>query len=220
MSASELYTALAGKISLSARQWWPDYGSFWVVIGAILGQNTKFENALKALNNLRNNGVDSLESLARIPTTKLAELIKPAGFYNTKAKRLNSLAKAICADFGDFESFKQNVSKQWLFSQKGLGSESVYSVLCFACERAYMVYDSYSARLLNELGYEFESYEEGREFLEGVLSETGAKDGAGEELSEALLCAHFHALPTEFCKAHLKGKIFDNEAKEFLKTLL
>ena len=122
MSANELYTALAGKISLSARQWWPDYGSFWVVIGAILGQNTKFENALKALDNLRNYGVDSLESLARIPTTKLAELIKPAGFYNTKAKRLNSLAKAICADFGDFESFKESVSKQWLFSQKGLGS--------------------------------------------------------------------------------------------------
>lgn len=220
MSASELYTALAGKISLSAREWWPDYGSFWVVIGAILGQNTKFQNALKALNNLRNSGVDSLEALAKIPTSKLAELIKPAGFYNTKAKRLNALATAICADFGEFESFKQNVSKEWLFSQKGLGSESVYSVLCFACERAYMVFDSYSARLLGELGYEFESYEEGREFLEGALSEVGAKDGAGNELGEALLCAHFHALTTEFCKEHLKGKVFDNEAKEFFNTIL
>lgn len=208
-----LYKALSDEIKINPRTWWPGYGSFWVVADSILGQNTKFENALKARQNLENFGVKSLEDIAKIPTNDLAVLIKPAGFYNTKAKRLNELCKGICADFGDFESFKQNVSKEWLISRKGLGLESVYSVLCYACERAYMVYDKYTYTLLLALNYEFDDYEEAREFLEGAL---GLENG----LSDELKCAHFHALIVEFCKMHLKGKVFDEKANEFFKTLL
>lgn len=208
-----LYKALSDEIKINPRTWWPGYGSFWVVADSILGQNTKFENALKARQNLENFGVKSLEDIAKIPTNDLAVLIKPAGFYNTKAKRLNELCKGICADFGDFENFKENVSKEWLISRKGLGLESVYSVLCYACERAYMVYDKYTYTLLLALNYEFDNYEETREFLEGAL---GLENG----LSDELKCAHFHALIVEFCKMHLKGKVFDEKANEFFKTLL
>lgn len=208
-----LYKALSDEIKINPRTWWPGYGSFWVVADSILGQNTKFENALKARQNLENFGVKSLEDIAKISTNDLVVLIKPAGFYNTKAKRLNELCKGICADFGDFESFKQNVSKEWLISRKGLGLESVYSVLCYACERAYMVYDKYTYTLLLALNYEFDDYEEAREFLEGAL---GLENG----LSDELKCAHFHALIVEFCKMHLKGKVFDEKANEFFKTLL
>lgn len=216
MRASELYSALCALDEfrdVNGASWWPDYGSFWVVIDSVLCQNTKFENALKARKNLENFGVKSLEDVAKIPVNELAILIKPAGFYNTKAKRLNELCKGICADFGDFENFKENVSKEWLILRKGLGLESVYSVLCNACKRAYMVYDKYTYHLLLALNYEFDDYDEAREFLEGALE-------VDNGLSDELKCAHFHALITEFCKAHLKGKVFDEKANEFFKIFL
>ena len=213
MRASDLYKALSNEIKIDPRTWWPAYGSFWVVIDSILAQNTKFENAFKARQNLENSGIKSLCDITKIPANELAILIKPAGFYNTKAKRLNELCKGICADFGDFENFKENVSKEWLISRKGMGLESVYSVLCYACKRAYMVYDKYTYSLLFALNYEFEDYEEAREFLQSALElENG--------LSDELKCAHFHALIVEFCKAHLKGKVFDNKAQEFFKIFL
>lgn len=213
MSAVELYEALKNELSVDPRSWWNSYGTFWVIVDAICAQNTKFENALKSRQNIINYGAKCLEEISRIPVLTLAELIRPSGFYNTKAKRLNALVKAICADFGDFENFKNSVSVEWLISQKGLGAESVYSVLCYGCERPYMVFDKYTAMMLFELGYEFDDYEEARAYLEGVL-------GANSELSDELKCAHFHALIVEFAKAHLKGKVWDAHAKEFFKKLL
>ena len=213
MSVIELYNALKNELSVDAKGWWNSYGTFWVVVDAICAQNTKFENALKSRQNIINFGANSLEEIPGIPVSNLADLIRPSGFYNTKAKRLNALCKAICADFSDFDDFKNNVSSEWLISQKGLGLESVYSILCYGCERPFMVFDKYTATLLFELGYEFDDYEEARSYLEGVL-------GADCELSDELKCAHFHALIVEFAKAHLKGKVWDEHAKEFFKRLL
>lgn len=213
MRAIELYELLASKIKLDPKLWWEGYGTFWIVIDSILGQNTKYENAKKSRQNLQNEGVKSLEDITKISTEHLALLIKPSGFYNTKAKRLKELCKAICADFSSFEEFRDEVSPSWLLSQKGLGCESVYSVLCYACGRPCVVYDKYTSILLGYFGYEFEDYEEARSWCEGVMSEYKG------ELDESLLCAHFHALVVEFCKAHLKGRVFDDEARQILDLL-
>lgn len=212
MRASELYEVLSQNINVSAQNWWPNYGTFWIVIESILGQNTKYENAYKARVNLINAGVKSLADVANMEVSRLAELIKPSGFYNTKAKRLKDLCVGICADFGDFESFKEQVSKEWLHARKGLGPESVYSILCYACELPFVVFDKYTATLLALFGYEFESYEEGQEWCQGVLE-------FQSKLGESLLCAHFHALIVEFAKAHLKGGKLSEQGKKILEPL-
>ncbi len=231
MSATELFIALFRAVKIKDFHWWPAFGSFEVVVGAILIQNTAWRNADAALQNLRSKELLSLESIAGLDEAELAEIIKVSGFYNQKARRLSLLCKAIIADFGDFESFKAGVSREWLLARKGIGAESCDAILCYACERAVMVADSYSARLLGALGYEFESYDELSAWLgeleferiyEFVNSANFPCDAAAkaEKLkNENGVYALFHGLAVEFCKAHLKGKIFDDFAMEFFDNL-
>lgn len=219
MTSSQLYFCLENSINLdeiAPLNWWPNYGSFWIVIESILGQNTKYENVKKATQNLQNAGVKNLADVARLDLSKLSELIKPSGFYNTKAKRLNALCKNILKDFENFENFKENVSKEWLLSQKGLGFESVYSILCYACEREYMVVDKYTLTLLAFLGYEFDDYESASEWLENIDD----VQNKYPKISYARLLARYHGLIVEFCKAHLKKAEFSQKAKEILQNLL
>ena len=231
MSATELFIALFRAVKIKDLRWWPAFGSFEVVVGAILIQNTAWSNADAALQNLRSKGLLSLESIAGLDEAELAEIIKVSGFYNQKARRLSLLCKAIIADFGDFESFKSGASREWLLARKGIGAESCDAILCYACERAVMVADSYSVRLLGALGYEFESYDELSAWLgeleferiyELVNSANLPCDAAAkaEKLeNENDVYALFHGLIVEFCKAHLKGKIFDDFAVEFFDNL-
>ena len=63
-----------------------------VIIGAILTQRTNWKNVDLAINNLKKARVNSLESILRLGKNKLAPLIKPSGFYRTKADYLFNLA--------------------------------------------------------------------------------------------------------------------------------
>ena len=123
MDSTQLFLALknAGvKADADGPLWWPNAGTFEVVVGAVLIQNTNWKNADKALNNLKNANLMSVEGIVKTPAAELALLIKPSGFYNTKAKRLKTLCDAIFKKFGDFENFKENVSREWLLGIKGL----------------------------------------------------------------------------------------------------
>ena len=190
--------------------WWPNVGTFEVVVGAILTQNTKWENVETALNNLKRfpssqvpsseQNVLKVEEIASFEPSFLAELIKPAGFYNQKAKRLIALSRNILRDFGDFESFKENVTREWLLAQKGVGFETADSILCYACFRETMVVDAYTKRFLKKRGYEFESYDEMREWCERGVEENWDKLSSIYENDLNLCFARFHGKIVEFMK--------------------
>lgn len=87
MDSTQLFLALknAGvKADADGPLWWPNAGTFEVVVGAVLIQNTNWKNADKALNNLKNANLMSLEGIVKTHTAELALLIKPSGFYNTR----------------------------------------------------------------------------------------------------------------------------------------
>ncbi len=185
----------------SPKYWWPNYGSFEVVVGAVLTQNTKWENVQKALKNLKmKNEKLKVEEIATYDLLYLAELIKPAGFYKQKAKRLKLLAKNILEDFGDFENFKENVTREWLLAQKGVGFETADSILCYACSREIMVVDSYTKKLTKKAGYEFESYDELREWCERGIEENWDKIAEFYENNLNLCFARFHGKIVEYMK--------------------
>ena len=141
-----------------------------------------------------------VEEIASFDPLYLAELIKSAGFYNQKAKRLIMLSRNILRDFGDFENFKENVDREWLLAQKGVGFETADSILCYACGREIMVVDSYTKRLLKRAGYEFESYDEMREWCERGIIENWDKIAKmyGNDLN--LCFARFHGKIVEYMK--------------------
>lgn len=213
LRSEDLFLVLNKEVIFDFKEnpfWWPEFGSFWVVIGAVLTQNTKWENVEKSFLNLKNAGVQSLEDVANLSEQNLANLIKPSGFYNTKAKRLSMLCKNILDKFGSFEEFMKNVSRKWLISQKGLGFESVDSILCYACSRDIMVVDKYTFRIFEFLDFTFESYDEARQWLEDIDRKCVYK--AVGSISDNELFARYHGLIVEFCKSHLKGAKFDDFA--------
>ncbi len=196
--------------------WWPNSGTFEVVVGAILTQQTKWEKVEKALENLKARDLLSLEAIARTDLRELAALIKPSGFYNTKAKRLRTLCRNILERFGAFETFAVEVEREWLLAQKGVGEESADSILCYGCNREVFVMDSYTARILDAFGYTFESYAQMQAWMEEGVRSHKAKIDALYEKPQDLnrLYARFHGKIVEFAKEHIRGRYLSIEELE------
>ncbi|TQR53077.1 endonuclease III domain-containing protein [Campylobacter troglodytis] len=251
MNGATIFRFLCGlKLEFSEFDWLENRGlsEFELLISVILTQNTNWNNVLKALENVRKAKIQSLETLNELEIEQIAELIKPSGFYNQKAKRLKGFVERLLSEFESLENFKENVSRQWLLSVKGLGFESVDSILNYLCQREILVVDSYTNRLAIALGYEFESYEELREFFQSGIEEgqdtlceclknsgfvgfkgknllsskttnSKSKDSKGKKFALYELYQIFHAQIIAFGKAYFKGKNLNDEGKKLLAKL-
>ena len=139
--------------------WWPESGTFLTAVSAILTQNVAWSNVERSLDRLRQAGVTSPHALAQCAPEDLEVLIRPSGFYRNKARNLIALAHHLLSDFGSFEAFAANVSRDWLLARRGIGPESADAILNYACYREAFVVDSYTARLLDALGIELHGYD-------------------------------------------------------------
>lgn len=189
--------------------WWPSSSDFEVLIGAILTQNTKWENVEKSLENLKRLNLLSLEALIEVDLNILINAITPSGFKNQKAVRLKLLAKNIIEEFFDFDNFKQSVSREWLLEQKGIGQETADAILCYSCHQEFMVVDKYTQRLVSQFGYEFETYEDLQAWCEYGINENLDKifELYGFEISLNKLYCRFHGKIVEYMKMN-KSKSF------------
>ncbi len=151
--------------------WWPAQNDFEVLIGAILTQNTKWVNVEQSLKNLYKLDVMCLEKIATIDLEIFIQAITPSGFKNQKSVRIKKLCQNILDEYGDFENFSMNTSRDWLLEQKGIGPETADAILCYACHQDYFVVDSYTNRLLKRFGYSFESYSELQSWCEYGINE-------------------------------------------------
>lgn len=198
----ELFSALE-KLKLlenSPPLWWPSYGTFEVVVGAVLTQNTQWERVQISLENLRSRDLLDPVLLSQCHNESLMELIRPSGLFKAKASNLIRLSHNLIEEFGDFETFALSVDRDWLLSQKGIGPETADSILCYACARPAMVVDAYTARLLNAFGYEFESYDELQEWCEAGVR------GYFDAVQLPAAFARFHGMIVEYVKRNSKGK--------------
>ena len=200
----DLFVFLKNKNLLenSPAFWWPTYGTFETFIGAILTQNTKWANVEKSLENLHKHDLVSLEKIANVDLFLFTELITPSGFKNQKSKRLKQLCQNVIEDFANFKSFQNEVSREWLLEQKGIGPESADAILCYACKQDEFVVDSYANRLLEKFGYEFESYEDLKSWLEFGINENLDKITKFYEFDISLnqIYCRFHGKIVEFMK--------------------
>ena len=201
-NAAELYQYLEQHDLLKEKppMWWPEYGSFEVIVGAILTQNSQWTRVEVSLQNLRTEKVLSLEGLCTISVEKLQELITPSGLFKSKADYIQGLSLAIRESFGSFETFCSEVQREWLLKQKGVGPETADSILCYACKREEMVVDAYTARLLRAFGYEFDTYDDLKEWCVSDLCTHVSEKSCAE------VYAFFHGMIVEFVKANSKGK--------------
>ena len=138
------------------RNWWPADSPFEVVVGAILTQNTAWTNVEKAIANLKRADMLSVLKLNLQPVSVIAELIRPSGFYNQKAKRLKLMVKHIVEShkgtMGNLCNKETAELRNELLSINGIGKETADSIMLYACNKPLFVVDSYTYRVFSRHG--------------------------------------------------------------------
>lgn len=182
--------------------WWPNAGSFEVVIESILGQNTRWEQVFMAIEKLRKDSLLSLDAIANIDDQTLQKYISNVGFYRQKSARIIVLCRNILCNFDNFDNFCLKVTREWLLSQKGIGFETADSILCYAALRDEMVADNYTYKLLRFYGYDIHDYDSIKEWLVDGLSnkQDSIFELYGREINTNELYARFHGKIVEYCK--------------------
>ncbi len=136
--------------------WWPADTPFEVAVGAILTQNTNWKNVERAIENLKREGLLSPAALAAVPDERLAEVIRPAGYFRIKAKRLKNFIRLLTEDFGgDLNAlFALSTSslRETVLGVSGIGPETADSIVLYAAGRPVFVIDAYTARILHRHG--------------------------------------------------------------------
>lgn len=155
------------------QSWWPGDDWFEVTIGAILTQNTSWKNVEKAIENLKFEGVLSPQKLCDLEENRLSNLIKPAGFYNVKSKRIKNFLNWLKQYDFDLEKIKEKDFlrlRNELLSIKGIGNETADSILLYAFEYPIFVVDAYTKRMFKRLGLvDSDAYEKVQTFFENNL---------------------------------------------------
>lgn len=132
------------------QQWWPAKTKFEVMVGAILTQNTAWQNVEKSIAKLKEKNLLSLHKLLKLSTPRLASLIKSCGYYNIKAKRLKNFLKFTKEKGGLAKFFKKDplVLRRELLEVNGIGQETADSILLYAGNLPFFVVDAYTKRIL------------------------------------------------------------------------
>lgn len=161
---------------------------FEIIIGAILTQNTAWKNVEKAITELNRKKLLDLERLKALPEKKLAELIKPSGYYNQKAKKLRLMIK--------FLKSNKEVNRKNLLSIWGVGPETADSILLYAYNQPFFVIDAYTKRIFSRIGLckEYVSYEN----LQGMFHKGLEKN--------VELFKEYHALLVEHGRKYCRTK--------------
>jgi endonuclease-3 related protein len=133
------------------QHWWPGQGRFEIITGAILTQNTNWSNVEKAIANLKRAGCLDFEKLYNTPDEKIAEMIRPSGYFKVKTKRLRSFLNWLHENYNgrleQLDNIDTNTLREQLLSINGIGPETADSILLYAFERPVFVVDTYTARV-------------------------------------------------------------------------
>ena len=188
MNTSFAYRSIYEKLfsAYGARHWWPGDSPFEIMVGAVLTQNTAWVNVEKAIANLKRARMLSARAIVETHPRRVANLIRPSGYFNVKAKRLRALCRWII-DAGGLKRMARMSTEELrcaLLAVHGIGPETADDILLYAFERPVFVIDAYTRRVFARLGaiQGSESYETLRGAFEASLGE------------DVLLYNEYHAL--------------------------
>ncbi len=140
------------------QHWWPGETPFEVMVGAILTQNTAWSNVERAIANLKGAGALDGTALLDLPDAVVAELIRPAGYFNVKTRRLKALCAYLRAE--DVLDAPERLAdkaepaelRRRLLAVHGIGEETADSILLYALDLPSFVVDAYTRRIFTRLG--------------------------------------------------------------------
>lgn len=180
--------------------WWPAETPFEVCVGAILTQNTAWTNVEKAIAALKDSDIMTPDAFQAIEAGQLAQLIRPAGYFNVKSIRLKDFTAWLFTNFeGSLDlmfASDWNELRDRLLAVRGIGPETADSILLYAGNKPTFVVDTYTRRLFHRLGLlpENAGYDHTRGMFMGQLPEN------------VLLYNEYHAQIVEQCKQYCRKK--------------
>ncbi len=181
------------------QKWWPAETKFEVVVGAILTQNANWKNVERAITNLKDNDLMEPDRIHRISEERLKALIRPAGYYNSKSRKLKEFTNFLFDNYNDLNEFLAlplEQLREQLLSLWGIGPETADSVILYAAEKPSFVIDAYTKRIFSRLGLVNE--EIGYDTLKNFFERSIPRDVS--------LYKEFHALIVELGKNYCKTK--------------
>ena len=151
------------------QEWWPGETAFEVCVGAILVQNTSWANAAQAIANLKKAGLLTERALAKARVSRLARLVRPARFFNVKARRIKGFAAWLRerheGDVGGLLRLPAKELGETLLALEGVGRETADSIVLYAAGQAVFVVDAYTKRIFSRLGHFRESKSGEKDYL-------------------------------------------------------
>ena len=170
------------------QDWWPAETPFEMMVGAILTQNTAWNQVEQSIFNLQSSGRFSAPGLLEMPDEELASHVRPSGFLWVKSHRLKALLKFWMETYGGKVSSTRDRStpilREELLSVRGVGPETADCILVYALGRPSFVVDKYTRRLFARLG-----------LIEGKVSYSEIQERFTSALTEdVLIYNEYHAL--------------------------
>jgi len=182
------------------QHWWPGESPFEVLIGAVLVQNTAWQNVARAIDNLKQADLLEPHALYGISDEELEELIRPAGYFRVKGRRLRNLLQLLVERYdGSLEAmFASGLwsLREELLSVNGVGPETADSILLYAGGLPTFVVDTYTHRVFARHGWiEFDAdYHAIKDYFESGLER------------DAALYNEYHALLVRVGKLHCRKR--------------
>lgn len=184
------------------QKWWPVKSKgkkekqFEICVGAILTQNTSWKNVEKALENLRQEKLLNEKGIRNISEKGLALLIKPAGYYNQKAKKLKKFVEFLQSyPLEQLEKMPVEEARKLLLEVHGIGNETADSILLYALNKPVFVIDAYTKRIFERFfNFKLKDYYEWQQFFSSNL------------IRDTQLFNEYHALIVELGKNLCKKK--------------
>ncbi len=184
--------------AIGPRNWWPAETAQEVIFGAILTQNTSWQNVEQALSALKKKRKLSFRAVRDMDRQELAEIIRPARFLNQKARALQEFAdhfgKRYRFSIKKMKAREMEPLRDELLGLYRIGPETADSILLYALDKPVFVIDAYTRRIFSR---------------HGMLSEERTYDDFQHLFMEALppdvgLYNEYHALlvhvGNRFCK--------------------
>ncbi len=150
-SLLEIYDRLVTHFGPS--HWWPGESPLEIMVGAILTQNTSWNNVERAIERLKIEGALSASFLNQVDERVLSDWIRSTGYYRIKAKRLKNFFRFFISEY---QGRTQNMQdqplehlRQQLLQVNGIGPETADSILLYALGRPIFVVDAYTHRIFS-----------------------------------------------------------------------
>ncbi len=164
---------------------------FEICIGAILTQNTSWPQVEKALINLKKINAINPEKIKNMEISELCHAIKPAGYFNQKAKKLKIFSEFYINLKG------KKPTRDELLALWGIGPETADSILLYAYKLPSFVADAYTRRIFSSMGLikKYETYDNIKKLFEDNLEK------------DFKLYQEYHALIVEHAKNNKNKKL-------------